>query len=355
MVVTPPPAAFSIATIGSPADNKPDSGDKIVYTYNEAMSLSSVMNGLTLNTPVNVNAVFSRSMGATSLNITSTPASAAITRTWAPYRWATPALRTTSRAASSGIHTVTLERHLNCIHQRRRPDGDHHWPRTGRVQASRLSPAPPRDVDAEHGGHQPGRRRLRPHRRHRDRRSEGELLMDLGPTTAWSGRRGGDPRSSPSCFMIIIALVLLALVTLAGNGLLNTSNLLQQQSLEYRSNGAAEVAVQTVRYTDTARTEVAAASRPDRRPSRSDWPVPEPARLRRLPSVPRLPAIRGATREVNVYAVRLDELLHLNYTVSATVDFQDGATCSPPPSERVAQTRASRAGSSTTPTADPAR
>ena len=68
-VVTLPPAALNIATIGSPADNKPDSGDKIVYTYNQAMSLNSIMNGLTLNTPVNVTAVLSRSTGATSLTI----------------------------------------------------------------------------------------------------------------------------------------------------------------------------------------------------------------------------------------------------------------------------------------------
>ncbi len=53
-------------------------------------------------------------------------------------------------------------------------------------------------------------------------------------------------------FMIIIALVLVPLVTLSGNGLQNTSNLLQEQSLEYRSNGAVEVAIQTVRYTDTS-------------------------------------------------------------------------------------------------------
>jgi len=68
-MVTLPPAALSIATIGSPADNKPDSGDKIVYTYNQAMSLNSIMNGLALNTPVSVSAVFTRSTGATSLTI----------------------------------------------------------------------------------------------------------------------------------------------------------------------------------------------------------------------------------------------------------------------------------------------
>jgi hypothetical protein len=68
-VVTLPPAGFNIQTVGNPADNKPDSGDQIVYTYNQAMSLNSIYNGLTLNNPVTVNAVLSRSNGATSLTI----------------------------------------------------------------------------------------------------------------------------------------------------------------------------------------------------------------------------------------------------------------------------------------------
>ena len=38
-------------------------------------------------------------------------------------------------------------------------------------------------------------------------------------------------------FMIVIALVLLGVVTLSGNDLLNTSHLLDQQSLEYSSSG----------------------------------------------------------------------------------------------------------------------
>ena len=69
VTVTLPPAGADIQTTGSPADNKPDGGDKIVYTYNQAMSLNSIMNGLTLNSPVNVSAVFTRSNGATSLTI----------------------------------------------------------------------------------------------------------------------------------------------------------------------------------------------------------------------------------------------------------------------------------------------
>jgi len=73
VAVTLAPAGFDIQTTGNPADNKPDGaaggGDKIVYTYNQAMSLNSIMNGLTINSPVSVSAVFTRSTGATSLTI----------------------------------------------------------------------------------------------------------------------------------------------------------------------------------------------------------------------------------------------------------------------------------------------
>jgi Tfp pilus assembly protein PilX len=48
-------------------------------------------------------------------------------------------------------------------------------------------------------------------------------------------------------FIIVIAVVLLALVTLSGNDLLNTSNLKAQRSLEYAADGATTAAVQAVR------------------------------------------------------------------------------------------------------------
>ncbi len=51
-------------------------------------------------------------------------------------------------------------------------------------------------------------------------------------------------------FMIVIALVLVGIVTLSGNDLRNTTNLLNQQSVEYRSSGAMDIAIQTVRYTN---------------------------------------------------------------------------------------------------------
>jgi hypothetical protein len=131
-------------------------------------------------------------------------------------------------------------------------------------------------------------------------------------------------------FMIVVALVLLALVTFSGNGILNTSNLLQQQSLEYRSAGAVEVAIQTVRYTDTTYTGgscfgcgsptvqigQALPNNPPVHVTCSTVPVSQ------------LPPNTGVTREINVYACGSSSCGANNYTVWATVDFQDGSTCS---------------------------
>ncbi len=131
-------------------------------------------------------------------------------------------------------------------------------------------------------------------------------------------------------FMIIVALVLLALVTFSGDGILNTSNVLQQQSLEYRSAGAVEVAIQTVRYTDTAYNGGSCFA--------SGFPTVQigqalpnnPAVYVTCSTVPvsQLPANTGVTREINVYACGSSSCGPTNYTVWATVDFQDGSTCS---------------------------
>jgi type II secretory pathway pseudopilin PulG len=67
--VTLAPAGFNIQTVGNPANNRPDNGDQIIYTYNQVMAPGSIMNGLNLNQPVTVTAVFSRQTGATSLTI----------------------------------------------------------------------------------------------------------------------------------------------------------------------------------------------------------------------------------------------------------------------------------------------
>ncbi len=128
-------------------------------------------------------------------------------------------------------------------------------------------------------------------------------------------------------FMIIIALVLVPLVTLSGNGLQNTTNLLQEQSLEYRSNGAVEVAIQTVRYTDVTYSggSCFASGSPTvqiGQPGPSNPPV-------YVNCATGASSDSGVTREINVYACGSTNCSASNYTVWATVDFQDGPTCSP--------------------------
>jgi len=101
VAVTLAPAGFNIQTTGNPADNKPDGvaggGDTIVYTYNQVMAPSSIMNGLNLNQPVNVTAVFSRQTGATSLTIQCTG-----------FRCQNPNLGTVSLGDTAGSHYVGL-------------------------------------------------------------------------------------------------------------------------------------------------------------------------------------------------------------------------------------------------------
>lgn len=53
-------------------------------------------------------------------------------------------------------------------------------------------------------------------------------------------------------FIVVIAVVLSSLLTLTGNDLLNSSNLRTQRSVEYAADGAADAAVQAVRYSESA-------------------------------------------------------------------------------------------------------
>ncbi len=57
--VTLAPAGSDIQTVGNPADNKPDSGDQIVFTYNQAMSIASIQAGWN-GAQENVTAEFTR-------------------------------------------------------------------------------------------------------------------------------------------------------------------------------------------------------------------------------------------------------------------------------------------------------
>ena len=68
VVVALAPAGFDIETVGNPQDNKPDSGDQIVFTYNQAMKVSSIQTGWN-GTSEGVTAAFTRQGNQTQLAI----------------------------------------------------------------------------------------------------------------------------------------------------------------------------------------------------------------------------------------------------------------------------------------------
>src|ERR1700691_1318425 len=51
-------------------------------------------------------------------------------------------------------------------------------------------------------------------------------------------------------FVLLTSVVMLAIVTLSGTNILNTTNLQNERSLEYSAEGAVQTAVQAVRYLD---------------------------------------------------------------------------------------------------------
>ncbi len=126
-------------------------------------------------------------------------------------------------------------------------------------------------------------------------------------------------------FMVVIALMLMALVDFSGNDLVNTSNLLSQQALEYSASGGANVAIQTVRYSDDTYPSLA----------------PCFATGNPIKTGPNAPGVyvwcqsvvsgnTGVSREISFYAcLSKSGCSATNYVVWATVDFVDGPTCSP--------------------------
>jgi hypothetical protein len=131
-------------------------------------------------------------------------------------------------------------------------------------------------------------------------------------------------------FMIVIALVLLAVVTLSGNDLLNTSHLLDQQSVEYRTSGAVQVAIQTVRYTDsnfspTSPSSCLSSTAPIQIGQNSPPVYVDCTQVKHSD----LPADTGVSREVNFYACGTSSTScnSTTYALWATVDFVDGPTC----------------------------
>jgi type II secretory pathway pseudopilin PulG len=131
-------------------------------------------------------------------------------------------------------------------------------------------------------------------------------------------------------FMIVIALVLMAVVTLAGNGLADTSQLLNEQSLEYRSSGALQVAIETVRYTDTTYSGGSCLSGSAGVIVGSAGSTTPPVYVDcSTTPASQLPSNTGVSREVVFYACSTSSTScsATNYTVTATVDYVDGPTC----------------------------
>jgi hypothetical protein len=132
-------------------------------------------------------------------------------------------------------------------------------------------------------------------------------------------------------FMIVIALVLVGIVTLSGNDLRNTTSLLNQQSIEYRSSGAMDIAIQTVRYTNTTFPAPPNAASCLTSGTGIQVGTNSPLVYVDCSTVPRsqLPANTGVFREIDLYACGTSTTLcsSTNYTLSATVDFVDGPTC----------------------------
>jgi hypothetical protein len=73
-----------------------------------------------------------------------------------------------------------------------------------------------------------------------------------GHPVPWSRDEDGAVLLLALVFIVVIAVVLSSLLTLTGNDLLNSSNLRTQRSVEYAADGAADAAVQAVRYSETA-------------------------------------------------------------------------------------------------------
>jgi hypothetical protein len=127
-------------------------------------------------------------------------------------------------------------------------------------------------------------------------------------------------------FMVVIALMLVAVVQFSGNDLLNTSNLLKEQALEYGAEGGANVAIQTVRYSNDTYSYTN--------------PGPCFSGNSAITTGSHAPGVyvscesvattnTGVSREISFYVCLSQSGCSVtNYVVSATVDFVDGTTCS---------------------------
>jgi len=133
-------------------------------------------------------------------------------------------------------------------------------------------------------------------------------------------------------FMIVVALMLVALLNLSSNDLLNTSNLLSEQSLEYSASGATNAAIQNVRYNPTTFTGPGQNCLPGQSSITLTYTLPiyvdcvsvtnpaPPAQQIFFPPI---------TREVTFYACVTGSCSAGNAhdVITATVDYVDGQAC----------------------------
>lgn len=130
-------------------------------------------------------------------------------------------------------------------------------------------------------------------------------------------------------FMVVIALMILALVNFSGNDIGSASNLLTEQALEYGAEGGVNVAIQTVRYSDDTFASLAPCVGATNAPVQVGSNAP--AIYVSCLSTPanQLPANTGVSREVSFYGcLSKGGCSSSNAVVAATVDFVDLQGCS---------------------------
>jgi Tfp pilus assembly protein PilX len=83
-----------------------------------------------------------------------------------------------------------------------------------------------------------------------------------------NSRRGEDGASLiiALVFVLLISLILLAIVTLSGTNIVNTTNLQNERALEYSAEGGVQAALQSVRYVTASQTSAFCANSPALQP-----------------------------------------------------------------------------------------
>ncbi|MGD0255653.1 MAG: hypothetical protein ABSB99_08910 [Acidimicrobiales bacterium] len=120
-------------------------------------------------------------------------------------------------------------------------------------------------------------------------------------------------------FMVVMSLLLLGLLELTGTALVNTYNLKSQRSLEYAADGAADIAVQNVRYSDNPYSASSTNCLPGSVSSITLNGVSMSVDCTQQAYDP----LSGLTREVNFYACTSALCTSSNAVLQAEVTFED--------------------------------